>query len=205
MLASHVILVQPRVDPYSIACRLPDLYAASRGVEVSPALSAGLNRPLGSPPDLRPPSRRNSAQLGNLGSSLGSPPVGPQEERKSSAGELQGSPTHAKVRAANLWQCGVEMLWGSAHSCDESFHDLTTWACLPTHATLGAHEFQEPVSVCSSPVQEGPQNGHRTPTPARQAIKGEEETDDIHPASALLFLKSSEPQGRHSRPQTASR
>lgn len=92
------------IDPCIIACRLPDLYAASRGVDVSPALSAGLSRPLGSPPDLRPPSRRNSAQLGNLGSSLGSPLAGPQEERKSSAGEAQGSPTHAKVRAADILQ-----------------------------------------------------------------------------------------------------
>ena len=75
--------------------------------------------------------------------------------------------------------------------------------CKPCWAPMS--EIQEQCQCDSSSVQEGPQNGHCTPTPLRQAIKGGEETDDIHPASALLFLKSSEPQGRHSRPQTASR
>ena len=51
-------------------------------------------------------------------------------------------------------------------------------------------------------------NGHRTPTPAKEEAPAEDNPDDMHPASALLFLKksqSSELQGHHRRSQTASR
>ena len=51
-------------------------------------------------------------------------------------------------------------------------------------------------------------NGHRAPTPAKEEARAEDDPDDMHPASALLFLKksqSSELQGHHRRPQTASR
>ena len=51
-------------------------------------------------------------------------------------------------------------------------------------------------------------NGHRTPTLAKEEAPAEGDSDDMHPASALLFLKksqSSELQGHHRRSQTASR
>lgn len=88
------------------ACRLPDLYAVSRGIDVSPALSSGLSRPLGLSADFQPPSRRNSAQLsilsspsgqpGQLGSPLGQHPE--QHERNYPAFKLESSGAHEKVR-----------------------------------------------------------------------------------------------------------
>jgi len=87
------------------ACRLPDLYAVTRGIDVSPALSSGLSRPLGLPADFQPPSRRNSAQLSNLSSPPGQPgqlgsPLGQhpeQHERGYPAFKLESSGAHEKV------------------------------------------------------------------------------------------------------------
>ena len=75
-------------------CRLPELYAASRGVDVSPALGGGVSRPpgLGSPPDLPLPARRGSMQLG---SPLGRPPD--QQERPSPAAEVETTLNRTEV------------------------------------------------------------------------------------------------------------
>lgn len=57
--------------------------------------------------------------------------------------------------------------------------------------------------------QETFHNGLRTPfTGIKKAPSEDDEADDIHPASALLFLKSSkssEPPNQHRRAQAASR
>ena len=78
----------------TFACRLPELYAVSRGVDVSPGLGGGVSRPpgLGSPPDLPLPGRRGSVQLG---SPLGRPSE--QQERPSPAAEAETALNRTEV------------------------------------------------------------------------------------------------------------